>query len=441
MNKYHSFKDIAEDLWQIEQEFSLLNFEVDDIKIWQVVRMEVYGILLSKLLNLGGSHKSSSTFHKVINTFTMLKNSIVLNPYTADKSDILVFPHDRVISVNEEYVDIYTKYLVDELLKQHENILVLEKPYVQKHYTKKNKYTKYLDYSILLNAIKYKTYYRNLKLDTLYIHNIEKIIKDTFNVSIDLRSIFISNLKKFKSYYSYYHKLLQKLSPKKIYLVVSYSYPWLVKAAQDLNIEVVELQHGTFSKYHLGYSYPYDRNLVDYFPDKFLVWNQYWKEMIPLPIEDKNIQILPFEFQKRELEKYKNISKIRNQVIVLSQGLISNQLAKVILDNFDFFKNKTIKYKLHPGEFQRYKEYEYLNQLNSYDNVEIVLESNLYELLAQSEYQVGVSSTALYEGLEFNLKTILADLASVEYMEKLIEDNKIHKILYTNTTPIKEASC
>ncbi len=55
----------------------------------------------------------------------------------------------------------------------------------------------------------------------------------------------------------------------------------LIKAANDLNIEIIELQHGTYSKYHLGYSFPNNNNnnKHTYFPTKFYVWNKYWKDL------------------------------------------------------------------------------------------------------------------------------------------------------------------
>jgi len=428
---FTNFRDIAEPFWEIESKLNLLEYEIDGIKIWQVVRMEVYGKLLSDLLSLDESHKTSTVVEKLKNSKSMIYNSIFNNPIFSEQCDIVIFPHDRVIKVEDEYIDIYTHYLIDNLDVDKQKVLILEKPYGQLHFTKKKDNKKYLDYSILLNGIKVKFFKNNKQLDNKYLL-IQNELKKVFGLDIDIKDIFIRNLSIFKNYYKYYFKLLKKIQPKQIYLVVSYAYPWLIKVAKDLNIESIELQHGTFSKYHLGYSYPFSMDKIAYFPDKFLVWNGYWKDLIPLPINKKNIEIIPFEFQRREIAKYKNLPKIKNQVIVLSQGPISNMLAKVILDNFEFFKNKTIKYKLHPGEFQRYKEYNYLTKLNSYDNVEIVLESDLYELLAQSEYQVGVSSTALYEGLEFNLKTILADLPSVEYMEKLILDEKIDIILKEN---------
>jgi len=62
------------------------------------------------------------------------------------------------------------------------------------------------------------------------------------------------------------------------------------------------------------------------------------------------------------------------------------------------------------------------------DNVELV-DDDLYKLLSSSEYQVGVYSTAIYEGLLFGLKTILCNTMFVEYMEELIMLDKVFLVL------------
>ena len=55
-------------------------------------------------------------------------------------------------------------------------------------------------------------------------------------------------------------------------------------------------------------------------------------------------------------------------------------------------------------------------------------DTDFYKLLAKSEYQAGVFSTALYEGVEFGCKTILFDLPGVEYMDKFIEMYEVEVI-------------
>ena len=55
-------------------------------------------------------------------------------------------------------------------------------------------------------------------------------------------------------------------------------------------------------------------------------------------------------------------------------------------------------------------------------NVEIVdhNQRNLYAHFAESEHQVGVFSTAMYEGLAFGCKTYIVDLPGCEYMDDVV---------------------
>lgn len=52
----------------------------------------------------------------------------------------------------------------------------------------------------------------------------------------------------------------------------------------------------------------------------------------------------------------------------------------------------------------------------------------LYRLLAESNYQVGAFSTAIYEGLMFNCKTFILDVPGVEYLDDLIDEGHVFKI-------------
>ena len=263
--------------------------------------------------------------------------------------------------------------------------------------------------------------------DKLLISNLNKDIKEYFNIDFDIEIFFIEAIQRYKIYYYLYTKLFQKLSPKELYVVISYAHGDLIKAAKDLNIITKEIQHGTFSQYHLGYSFPEQKIELDYFPDQLLVWNEYWKDMIKLPISNKNTLVYPFQYLESQKNNYQKYKRNDNQMVVLSQGAIGEKMANVILENITLFKNYQIKYKLHPGEYDRWKSYPSLVKLSNLENVEIIKDINLYELFSKSSIQIGVFSTAIYEGVEFGCKTILIDLPGIEYMDKFIEFYSLEK--------------
>ena len=368
------------------------------------------------------SMKMSKT-EKAVNFFRLLKN--VISNYlffNLQKVEVLVFTHSRSKLVENRLIDPYTHYLVKNLIKNNISFLELESPHNGKHLRKKKYYKRYLDSIFILRNIKNFFIKTNIsQKNKKILKQLSKEINEGTDNFIDIRKILISNTKKFKPTYSFYTKLLNKTKPKKIYLIVSYGRGELIRAANDLNIEIIELQHGTFSKYHLGYSFPNGNNKA-YLPTKFYVWNKYWKNLINLPIQQDQVIISPFQYLEIEKKKFTHIKKEKDSLLILSQGGITESILSRIIDNIAYFQKFKITFKLHPNEYHMISRYKNLIYLQKKYNVKVVTNIDLYENLAKSEYQAGVFSTSLYEGVEFNCKTILLDVPGIEYMDKFIEN-------------------
>ena len=77
-----------------------------------------------------------------------------------------------------------------------------------------------------------------------------------------------------------------------------------------------------------------------------------------------------------------------------------------------------IVYKLHPKEYDSWK-HDYPWLIDS--NIEVI-DSNLndvYYYMAKANLQIGCNSTVLFEGLGFNLDTVILKISGYEYMEVL----------------------
>jgi len=111
-----------------------------------------------------------------------------------------------------------------------------------------------------------------------------------------------------------------------------------------------------------------------------------------------------------------------DQLLFISQGTIGEQLSKfaVAVDQHPEISSEVV-YKLHPGEYDRWRtEYPWLVD----SDIEVVDSSEpaLYRLFAESNGQVGVYSTAIYEGLQFGLETYLYDCEEGETLQPLLDD-------------------
>lgn len=431
-----SVEKLCEMFLQLENEFDLLDIEIQGVKVWQYMRMQIYYTIAEKSGVFQTPHAQKQTIYgRLKKLLTYTKGLIFYNPFLIFNQNVdeIVIDHPRHKYIDGQNIDIYSHYYLDDLRKREINYLVLDRPFLDQFHAKTNTDNrKFLDTLILMSALRAKLFPVRLNVDEInLIKKIGVALKRKFDINIDLLSIFTVAITKFQSNYTMYHYLFTKLNPRKLVIVVSYAYGDAIKAAKDMGIETVEIQHGTFSRYHLGYSFPGRIGSLDYFPDKFMAWGEYWKNLNVIPLSKKDILINGFTHFNSFREMYKDLARKKNQVLVLSQGALGPQIADKILEQIDSLKGCSLVYKLHPGEYSRWKEYASLVKLSKLPNVKIVKDEDIYKLFAESSYQIGVFSTALYEGLGFDCKTILLELAGIEYMIDLIKNDTV-KVLQKN---------
>ena len=459
-------KEICQKIWNLEEKCELNHKEIQGCYPWQLIRMYLYYEITRKTNVFESAQQSSLSLFDKINSFLpFLKNSILSNPLSGKENvDVLIFDHPRKVIFEDEYQDIYSYFLKDTLNQYGKSFETIESPYLNQHFRNKSNIkennVKFND-RILLGSFIHKTRNRG-KLpftedEKQLINTVKEEIETAFKIEIDLFRIMENHILNFQYDYKKYIELLQRKNPKVIFLVVAYENKALVAACKKMNIEIIELQHGTISPYHLGYSYPentrkFDGEIkeIEYFPDKILSFGDYWKNACPFPIDNENIISMGFPYFEENSKTYMEIGEDKNseeennektdyqQVLFISQGVIGKYLSELayetasnINENNDSQNFKFI-YKLHPGEYGTWKEnYDYLTKaVNEFNNFTVIDKSEppLYELFARSHYQIGAFSTAIYEGLAFNCKTFIIDVPGVEYLDDLIDRDIVKKV-------------
>lgn len=464
-------KEICQHIWALEEKYELNHKEIQGCYPWQLIRMYLYYEITRKTNVFESAQQSSLSLVDKVNTFLpFIKNSIISNPLSGkDTKDVLIFDHPRKVILNGEYQDIYSYFLKDILIKNNKSFETIESPYLNNHFrssaNKKENNVKYND-RILLGSFINKTKNRG-KLpftdeEKDFIETMKRELESAFKIEINLFNIIEDHILNFQYDYKKYMELLEKRKPKQVYLVVAYENKALVAACKKKNIEIIELQHGTISPYHLGYSYPKNTMLmnntikeIEYFPDKILSFGDYWQNSSSFPIESDKIISMGFPYfedNSKTFMKMADEDKNKKQILFISQGVIGKYLSELAYElakelneknkknNLENSENNesdlenndyTFIYKLHPGEYGTWREnYEYLNKANEFDNFKVIDKSEppLYELFAKSNYQIGAFSTAIYEGLAFNCKTFIIDVPGVEYLDDLIDKNIVKKV-------------
>lgn len=422
-------KEEIEIIKEIENKKNLFQKKIKNIYFWKIIRFNLFSEIVKKKCRTNEAHDLISKTNKLKYLlkwciYNTLKNNVL-------KKEIIIFDHNRFFHENNCYKSIYTFDLIKKLEKKKITYEIIYPNFTNDKIKNKNVHRiENLNYIFIKILYLLKRKISKLSLnDKEFLIKLKKELEEKFKIEkIGLleENNILKELYNFEAGYQYYKKYFRIKSPQKIYLICSYGREAIIVAAQELGIEVIELQHGVFTKYHIGYSFPIIK--VPYFPNKFFIFGEYWKKDEFLPINTESI-IYGYPYLRNQLERYKNIEKKKNQVIFISQGPIGKKLSKKATE---FAKdNPSIKvvYRLHPGEFLRWKtEYKELYENRELENLKISdnNEKNLYEYLFESEYLIGVNSTVIYEALEIELKIGIIKLFGYEYVEDLINDNIIH---------------
>jgi hypothetical protein len=406
-----------------ELNHSLFDLRIDDVPVWERLRFPVY----KQIKRQHGTGKAHTDVDKGYREYLrgvelLFKNLFIKNPYFAKKSDVFYFGHSRRKKGEDGYWrDIYCDPIHDAC--DHEYIH-FEESYLLNHlspaqtsnlrYLDLIKYSSYIQRVLGINDTQITTENRTV------LTNVENDLQDEFDVEIDLLSMTQEVLHSRRTILPLYQRLLKRVNPKLVVLNVSYGRETFIEACKQQNIPVVELQHGVIYPNHLGYAYPGPRT-KETFPDYLLTFGEFWTNVVEFPIPDDHIIPVGYPYLEQSVDKYDHV-ETRDQLLFISQGAIGEQLSKfAVAVNQHPDIDHEIVYKLHPGEYDRWQtEYPWLVDVDF--KVIDQSEPELYRLFAESQGQIGVYSTAVYEGLRFGLETYLYECPGEEILQPLLDD-------------------
>lgn len=416
-------KEISESIFELENKYNLFDKSVNKVYYWKLLRFGVNEKIVESKCNFGRRHSQG-------NLLMLLMNSLKLewlnwkDYLTKETCDILIIQHPRKVLVDNQKIDIYTYHLEKELIQSGYKVKVLQTIGLGQSFTEISKDSvKVLKISTLI-----KMFFRKymIKINDSDLNEVEVILNQKYDVNLNLESSAKLKISLFESQYQYYKQLFKRLEPKEVYLVVSYGYEALIAAANDLGIIVTEMQHGVISRYHFGYSFP-GQESIPYFPNRIYLFGEYWRDSTPIPLSSNELVVYGNKHLRNIMKNNQSIKRQEQTLLVISQGSIGRQLVNYTVNLLSEYPELNIIYKLHPGEFNRWKtDYPELVDCQS-NNRLMVIEAgvSLYDLFRKCEYVLGVYSTAIYEALAFECQVALLKLDGVEHMEFLIENKLV----------------
>jgi len=410
-------------LMAFEADLDLFSIEVDGVPLWERIRFQT----LREIRQANGRGQAHTEVSNGIKGYLQgvalwAQNVIYRNPYLADKHDFLFFGHKRRKLEDDGYWwDPYS----DPIHEQNElDYIHLENPHNLSHLspakTSNLRYNDLIEYTGFLLR-KFGVRRPSLPDDVVsHFREAEATIDDRFDADIDLIAKARKSLHVRNTTLPLYTLLLDRIDPSVVVIVVSYGRETLIETCNQAGVPVVELQHGVIYDHHYGYAYPEEETKTT-FPDYLLTFGEFWNENVRFPIPDDHVIPTGYPYLESRINTYDNIERTE-QLLFISQGSIGQELSRfaVAVDKDPRIEHKIV-YKLHPGEYNRWRD-EYPHLAESDVTVVDEPEPPLYLLFASSSAQVGVYSTALYEGLCFDLETFVYDVDSADLLRPLVED-------------------
>lgn len=405
----------------LEEDTDTFDIRVDGVPVWERIRFGVYQSILEQN-GVGQAHTGldGGVLDYVKGLSNWLKNWAHRNPYLADSADVMFVGHQRRKKHEDGFWwDLYCDPIHEAC---HFDSVHFEQPYLLSHRTPaKTERLRYLDLIQHGGTLQRKLGLHRLTVpaeEADQLAETESEIASRFDAGINLEARVVKSLRRRRSELWLWRRLLKRVSPEVVVLVVSYGKEPLIEACKEAGIPLVELQHGLIYPRHLAYNYQGSRS-KEMFPDYLFTWGKYWCNCVEYPIAEDYVVPVGFPYIEMEREKYHDVEK-KDQVIFLSQGTVGAELSKFAVECGELSEFEML-YKLHPGEYDRWRdEYPWLET----GRVTVIDDDSrtLYRLFAESTAQVGVYSTAIFEGLCFNLNTFLVNLPNVDSMEDLYQE-------------------
>lgn len=212
-------------------------------------------------------------------------------------------------------------------------------------------------------------------------------------------------------------RLFGSLRMRKVFVVNAWKRA-LIAGAQQAGVWVVEPQHGLLSDMHPLLSFA-GRDSVAYLPNELLVWGQYWAEHSALPASVKTTVIGEPEALTKARARVAN--RQPHTVLFVSQAQHTKRLFDTALAVADANPSLRITVKPHPQEdLEQFTAHLHELGRNKPANLHFAeRDSAAINLIAESEFVVGVYSMALVEAVGLGAKVIAVQLPGWENLRAI----------------------
>ncbi|MCZ6642760.1 MAG: hypothetical protein O7F71_14370 [Gammaproteobacteria bacterium] len=202
--------------------------------------------------------------------------------------------------------------------------------------------------------------------------------------------------------------------PKVVIMECYYDKMWAIAAARQLNIPVLELQHGIIYDGHMAYTYDpgsasRHREWMT-LPDRILTFGRYFSEIITsrgfwTPAQIEEVGFPRMEYHQADFEYRAPGADEKLRVLISSQWIMTEKLISFLQEAVPRLPdNVVVNIKAHPSEqdTSAYRRIEGVGVLDAADD--------FYELMLNHHIHCSVFSTTLLESIGLGVPTMIIGL-------------------------------
>lgn len=407
-----------------EKEHALFDLKCEEIYYWHLIRSWLYRSLLKEDSEYDNLNKKRGTISEIVKKATVSATNGLLNikqfPLKKNHCDILFSSPWNFRLVNGENIDIFVQYFEIDKKFSTRTFEYNDSKHLS---TKRDISSSFIDLKMMCDYLKFTLGKKIEKQSNLFeVDHIVELLNDELGVNLSANqiknricySICVSD-----SYYRSINKYLKKIQPKVIVMTNAYGLRHFatIRAAKELGIKTIELQHGLIGKYHIDYNFADLDSGGRYCPDYLFTFGEYWNDTCRSTYNLKKIAI-----GNRYVELVDDANKgvERDSKTVVFYSMKKNEFADFVCRFADLvkFQNYKIIFKYHPVECGK-ADYQ---QLKKKDIQIINQPTEVQDFLTRYEHHVSVGSTVLYEGAMRGVSIYVWDIPGKEHTRDLTDN-------------------
>lgn len=202
----------------------------------------------------------------------------------------------------------------------------------------------------------------------------------------------------------YLKRLIERIAPKEAIVedgCYGYDKAYYIKVLKQCGVKVLEPQHGLIGLNHIAYNYDYPENAeyMEYLPDIYMSYGEYWKSVSRLPMN-----VVPIGGVNFYRNAVNEIEKKGQVLIALTEH--SNYWVDFVKEYLEDVEKADIVIKAHPRFAHLLSDF---NELEGVKGVALCSAGNIYKFISEAEFILSDKSTVIFEAYCMNKKVFVYD--------------------------------